>query len=319
MPPLQVGKILRNRYRISKVLYQSKLTNVYTAEDVHLVGNIWAIKEMKFLAMDSLERQNIIAQFEREVRKMTELSHPNLARVIDFFVDGQNLYIIREFIPAYDIKTLMNKTSGPLREREVLSWGIQIADVLNYLYSKKFPAVFYRELNLTNILVNADGVVKLIDMGLARVFQTETNPEALKRLGSMEYASPEQFEEDGIFDQRSLVYNLGAMLFHMLTRQSPAQNMFNIPEVEEYNPDVSPATARIIKRATQYDHRLRYQSLSEMRRDLIKARKNPEVTLEFRSMVNEKKETPNIWNYILGVIAVLLAGGIVYIAYKLFF
>ena len=206
---LPVGTILSSRYRISKILYQSKLANVYTVEDIHLVGNIWAVKEMKVLAMNSTDRQRIIAHFQAEVMKMTELTHPNLARVIDFFVEGRNLYVIREFIPAYDIETLMAKSSGNLKERDVLAWGIQLSDCLHYLYGKKFPAVFYRELALGNILVNSEGMIKIIDLGLARLFQTETNPEKMQSMGSMHYAPPEQFDEYGSFDQRSLVYSCG--------------------------------------------------------------------------------------------------------------
>ncbi len=318
MPPLPVGSILQNRYRISKILYQSGLTNVYAAEDIHLVGNLWAIKEMKVLAMNSLERQNIIAQFEKEVKKMAQLSHPNVARIIDYFVEGHNLYIIREFIPAYDIGTIMRKTSGPLRERDVLAWGAQIADALHYLYNQKFPAIFFRDLNLANVLVTSEGVVKLIDLGLARLFQTETNPEYLNKMGSMDYAPPEQFEEYGIFDEKSLVYSLGAMLFHMLTAQNPALTPFEIPPVENFNPDVSLATRRIIAKATQYDHRKRYQSLLDMRKDMLRARKNPtpspEVTVDVSNM-----EDPEEWGILWPIIVILFSIGAAYLVFKLFF
>lgn len=319
MPPLGVGSILKNRYRISKILHQSKLTNVYVVDDIHLQGNIWAVKEMKFLAMDNIERQKIISQFQQEVTKMTELSHPNLARVIDFFVDGQNLYVIREFIPAYDVGTLMKKTAGMLRERDVVSWGVQLADVLAYLFSRKFPAVFFRELILANILINSDGGVSLIDMGLARAFQMETDPNKLSTLGCMDYASPEQFDEHGVFDQRTLVYNLGAILFHMLTKKNPAQCLFNLPPIEDINPEISRATRAIIKKATEVEPRQRYQTLADMKRDLKNALRHPDVNyIEMENKPKNKKPSIN-WNYFALALIFLLIGGIFYLVYKIFF
>jgi serine/threonine-protein kinase len=320
MPPLVIGNVLRNRYRISRVLYQSQLTNVYVVEDVHLRGNVWAVKEMKFLAMDSFERQKIIAQFEQEVMKMTELAHPNYARVIDFFVEGQNLYIIREFIPAYDLDTIMRKTSGMMRERDVVSWGVQLADVLNYLYNKKFPAIFFREFSLPNILINSDGNVSLIDMGLARVFQTDNDPGRIQNVGPIDYPSPEQFDEHGVFDQRTLVYSLGSALYHVLTKKNPGQMMFKLAPVEEFNPEVSRAFKVILKKATEVDPRLRYQTLLDMKKDLQSALKSPEMKIiESQDKPRKKGKLPASWNFIMAGAIMLLAAGIFYLIYKIFF
>lgn len=321
MGPLPVGSVLRNRYRISKILYQSKLTNVYAVQDTHLVGNMWAVKEMKVLAMNSLERQKIISQFQKEVIKMSQLSHPNLARIIDFFVEGQNLYIIREFIPAYDLETLMAKQGTPFREREVLSWGIQLADALSYLFSKKFPAVYFREFTLSNILVSAEGEVKLIDLGLARIFQTETDPERLQIMGSMDYGSPEQFNEFGIFDQCSLVYSLGAILFHLITKQKPSLTPFDLPPIENLNSEVSKATINIISKATENEPRMRYQALSDMKKDLIDARRRRESETAVMPVKEAKTQaqTQGGVNFLLIFLILALAGGIIFFIYKMFF
>lgn len=322
MGPLPVGSVLCSRYRISKILYQSKLANVYTVEDTHLVGNIWAVKEMKVLALNNVERQRIIAHFQAEVMKMTELTHPNMARVIDFFVEGRNLYIIREFIPAYDIETLMAKAQGPLRERDCLAWGIQLADCLSYLNAKKFPAIFYRELALSNILVNSEGMIKIIDLGLARLFQTETNPEKMQSMGSMHYAPPEQFDEYGSFDQRSLVYSCGAMIYHMLTGQNPSLSMFNLQSIDEVNPEVSRATCAIIKKATSNEPRLRHQTLPELKKDLQRARKDPESNPVVVSIPeNERPTGQNIGLivFLSAFFGLAAAAVIVYFIYKFLF
>ncbi|MCD4786354.1 MAG: serine/threonine protein kinase [Candidatus Eremiobacteraeota bacterium] len=322
MHSLPVGSILKNRYRVAKILHKSKLTNVYVVDDTHLRGNLWAVKEMKFLAMDSFERQKIIAQFEQEVIKMTEISHPNFARVIDFFVEGANLYIIREFIPAYDIETLMKKNAGLLREKDVLNWGMQLAEVLNFLFNKKFPAIFFRELTLTNILVNSEGSISLIDLGLARVFQTETDPSKLKVMGAMDYASPEQFDENGIFDRRTLVYNLGALLYHVLTGKNPAQSLFNLPAIQELNPEVSVATRKIIEKAVEIEPRLRYQNLTDMKRDMKHALRSPDLKMQVvnpgpTSWFEDNKIS--YWSCVAAIIIFFLTGGVIFLIYRLFF
>lgn len=319
MGPLILGSVLRNRYRVSKILYQSKLTNVYTVEDTHLVGNVWAVKEMKVLAISSADRQKIVANFQSEVMKLSELAHPNLAKVIDFFVEGRNLYVVREFIPAYDVATLMAKYDGNVKEKDVVSWGIQLADCLSYLSSRKFSAIFFRELNLANILVDSEGVVKIIDLGLASIFQTETNPERLQAMGSMDYAPPEQFEGQGSFDQRSLVYSLGAIMFHMLTGQSPAQTLFNLPPVKNLDPTASSHIQSVIRKATSNDPRTRFQTLNDMKRELQKMWVEPEIKQSISVLVRESRSGPKAGQVLLVLSALAAVGLIVYWIVKTFF
>ncbi|MFP4498236.1 MAG: serine/threonine protein kinase [Vulcanimicrobiota bacterium] len=330
MPTLEIGTILQNRYRVSRVLFQSKLTNVYAVDDIHMVGNIWALKEMKFLAMNEYERQNMLSQFKKEFLRLCSLSHPHLARFIDYFVEGKNLYILREFIPAYALRDLMRRPGG-LRERDVIYWATQLADVLHYLYKKKFSAVFFRELSLLNILLDNEGNVKIVDLGLATIFQTETNPDRLRNIGCMDYASPELFDEAGEFDEKSLVYSLGAIIFHMLTCQNPAQNLFNLPPVEEFNPEVSQATRKIIKKATSNDPEKRFRSLKEMKKSLEYFLKNQSFVIpeEDTAKNNEKKNTkkPTVIketeegekvSFFLIFVILMLLGTILFVLYKYF-
>jgi serine/threonine-protein kinase len=279
--------ILRSRYRISRIIYQSQMFNVYYVEDLHLKGKVWAIKEMKMVAVDPQERNRILSQFHAEALNLTSLSHPNIAKVVDFFIDSNNLYIVREYAPAVDIANVIQKDD--IEEREVLSWGIQLADALNYLYNHKLPAVFFRELNLGNILVSGQGNITLIDLGLARLFQTRQDLEAIKRTGSMDYAAPEQFSEEGIFDARTLIYNLGAILFHCLTRVNPASTPFNLPAPQSLNPRISEKANQIILKATRYDPRERHQNLQELTRDLKSAMDDLHSPSPVQSWVQPRK------------------------------
>ncbi len=287
MASYSVGMVLRSRYRISRIIYQSQMFNVYYVEDLHLKGKVWAIKEMKMVAVDPQERNRILSQFHAEALNLTSLSHPNIAKVVDFFIDSNNLYIVREYAPAVDIANVIQKDD--IEEREVLSWGIQLADALNYLYNHKLPAVFFRELNLGNILVSGQGNITLIDLGLARLFQTRQDLESIKRTGSMDYAAPEQFSEEGIFDARTLIYNLGAILFHCLTRVNPASTPFNLPAPQSLNPGISEKANQIILKATRYDPRERHQNLQELSRDLKSAMDDLHSPSPVQSWVQPRK------------------------------
>jgi serine/threonine protein kinase len=281
LPPLRVGAILRSRYRISNILYKSPMTNIYKVDDTHLEGNVWALKEMKVLAIDNFERQKMISKFRTDFIRMTELSHPNFTRVIDFFEENQNLYILREFIPGYDIGTILSRATGFINEKDVLNWSIQLADVFMYLYKKKFPPVFFKDLNLISILVDSQNDLKVIDLGLAWLFQAESDMYKMQNMGSVEYAAPEQYEGNGSFDQRSLIYSLGAIMHHILTKRSPTQHLFNLPPVESINPEVSRPTRWIIKRATENKPQNRFPTLLEMKKHLQQAYKKPEKSFKF--------------------------------------
>jgi serine/threonine protein kinase, bacterial len=320
MSTLSIGTILRNRYRISSVLQSGPLTSVYKAEDTHMIGNIWAVKEMKILAMDDYERQKIITQFQREFVKMTELSHPNLARVIDYFAEGQKLYIIREFTNAFDVATVIARGAGFIREEQACRWAVQIADVLRYLYNKKFPPVFFREFNLENVLVTSNDEIKIIDLGLAWIYQTEADPKKISNLGSMEYASPEQFDENGIFDQRSLVYSLGVLLHHILTGVEPTQHLFNLPPVTELNAEVSKRMCGIIEKATRKKPQDRFPGLSDMRKALMNTGTESKGSLPLQKLFKiDTEDKLNETNRIMLIIIALLLGGIVFLLFNLLF
>ncbi|MFH0803041.1 MAG: serine/threonine-protein kinase [bacterium] len=312
MTSYSVGMILRSRYKIARIIYQSQMFNVYYVEDLHLKGKVWAIKEMKMVAVDPQEKNRIMSQFHAEALNLTALSHPNIAKVVDFFIDSNSLYIVREYAPAVDLGNVIKK--DPIEEKEVLSWGIQMADALNYLFSRKMPAVFFRELNLGNILVSGQGNITLIDLGLARLFQTRQDLEAIKRTGSMDYAAPEQFSEEGIFDMRTLVYNLGAILFHCLTKVNPASTPFNLPAPQSLRPEVSDKFNQIILKATRYDPRERYPNLQEMVKDLKGAMEQYQSPDSVQSWVQRKKN-PAAANFFLWLLVLATGTAAVWLFY----
>jgi serine/threonine-protein kinase len=296
MPPtIPKGKVMRNRYRIHQLLHQSRHANIYLVEDQHLRGNVWAVREMQLFAVDSFEKSRIVAQFNAEGQVLSSLAHPGLAKVVDFFTEGNNLYIVREYVHGTDLGQLLEGRNTPLGERDALSAIAQVLEAIMYLWSRKLPAIFFRELCAQNIIFCKGGEVKLLDLGLARVFQPSGDPEALARVGSIDYASPEQFSEGGTFDQRSLVYSVGAILYHIMTRHNPALSPFSLEPVAALNPNVSPAVEEIVNRATENDPRNRYQTLAELKKVVAAAAKAPQAVANAPRGWQAREPKPSMW------------------------
>lgn len=328
MPPaIPLGVSLRARYRIVQLLHQSRHANIYLAEDQHLPGHMWAVREMQLLAVDNFEKNRIMSQFHAEALRLSQLTHPTLARVLDFFVDGNNLYIVREYVHGSDLGHLLSSRAMPLSEREALQVITQIVEAITYIQSRKLPPVFFRELTAQNIIVAKTGSVKLVDLGLASVFQAG-DPQSQQQVGSLDYASPEQFSEAGAFDQRSLVYSVGAILYHMLTRRNPALSPFALEPVEEINPNISEGVEDIVHRSTEIEPRDRYASLADLKKALQQAMKGPDAAGRRGSgnrswnggaPLEEGPMDAPVWNWILGFFLLALMSGALLAIYYYFF
>lgn len=309
---LSIGTVLRSRYQVERVIWETRLMNVYYIHDIHLPANAWVLREMQLIGVDDLEMKRIIKNFEQEALKLSSLSHPQFATVIDFFQEGKNLYIVREYVNGTDLDSLYRKAQKPFAESEIVLWATQIAELFSWLYSKKLPAIFFREFNIKNIIRMPAGGVKLIDLGMARVFQIENDEEILKRMGSTEYAAPEQFSEGGAFDARSLVYSLGAFMYHTLTGVSPSSSPFNLKPVDVLNPVVSKKAQDIIKTATENDPRNRFQSLNEFKQELLHLAKSGRAPEEQQGPGGKNDRLINL---VIGVIVALVLGILAYYFY----
>lgn len=339
-PTIPKGAVLRNRYRITQLLHQSRHADVYLVDDQHLKDRVWAVRVMQIYTTDPYERGRIVQEFTAEAQRLSVLEHPNLAKVVDYFVEGNNLYIVREFVQGTDLEGMLGGRTMPFTDREALLAVSQILDAVTYLVGRKVPAIFFRELTAHKIILCKNGQVKLLDLGLAGAFQPNDR-DAMMRVGSLDYASPEQFSEDGAFDQRSLVYSAGAILYHMLTKRNPALSPFALDPVEEVNPHVSSSVEEIVHRSTENDPRGRYGSLTDLRKAMQNAMKSPGSTARARArakpsdgwQVEMRSRTPlpvddddeatiqdgSIWHWILVAVLVSLMSGALLAIYYYFF
>jgi serine/threonine protein kinase len=317
MPPLlPLDGILRARYKIAKVIWETILVNIYYVRDLHMPEKSWIVREMQMIAVDNSDRSKIIRNFNNEAQRISSVNHPYIATVVDFFSEGTNFYVVREYIPGTDLVTLLKKNQKPFNETDVIGWAIQIAEALSFLYSSKFPALFFREFSMQNIIVMNNGGIKLIDLGLAGCFQTESATEGLSRMGSMDYAPPEQFSEEGFFDIRSLVYSLGAFMYHCLTNVNPASSPFDLKPMNILNPVLTSGIQDVVNKATQNNPEMRYQNLNDIRRDLVALLKAPKLSPV--KIEKDKENESSLLNWILGILLTITMGVILFLIYHYF-
>jgi serine/threonine-protein kinase len=147
--PLKAGEVLRNRYKIRRIIGQGGMGSIYLADDLRLEGRHCALKEVEHdrsLPPEMLRQAR--DQFLREATVLARLDHPNLPKVSDFFSFGGRDFLVMDFIPGNDLRTLMNEERQKekfLEEEEVLSWASQLADALAYLHGQD-PQILHRDI-----------------------------------------------------------------------------------------------------------------------------------------------------------------------------
>jgi WD40 repeat protein len=243
---------------------------VYLAEDSRLSNRSCAVKEMRpdpsATAAEQLQAQQ---QFQQEAGILALLKHPNLPGVYDHFSERGNFYLVMEYVEGETLDHLLSSAAGFLLESLVRHWSLQLCDVLDYLHCHR-PPVIFRDLKPANIMLARDGTVKLIDFGIARIFDPRKKTDTLK-MGTVGYAPPEQYAGHGQTDARSDIYALGATLHHLTTKQDPTSRPFVFSVPSSVNPAVSPNMDHVIAKALELDPDQRFQTVQEMKAALTGA------------------------------------------------
>ena len=174
--PIEPGVILRDRYKIRRIIGQGGMGSIYLAEDIRLEGRQCALKEVQHessLSDDTLHQAQ--EQFLREAQILARLDHPNLPKVSDIFSEGQCDFLIMDYVPGKDLRTLMieaRQRKEYLSERDVLSWGKQLAEALIFLHSQD-PPILHRDIKPSNLKLTPNGTLKLVDFGLVKIMAAD--------------------------------------------------------------------------------------------------------------------------------------------------
>jgi serine/threonine-protein kinase len=249
--------VLRERYVIQKIIGRGGMGSIYLAEDSRLPGRLCAIKEVR---QDPNMPENMRSQgrdqFYREASVLARLDHPNLPKVSDFFSEEECDYLVMDFVPGEDLKTLMDnarRRNTFLDHADVLAWADQLADALEYLHGQPQP-VIHRDIKPSNLKLTPSGLLKLVDFGLVKqMVPEEMTVTVIQGRGTALYTPLEQYGGDsGHTDPRTDIYAFGATLYHLLTNQPPveAKQRFlrpdSLPKPREINPEIDPQVEQSI-------------------------------------------------------------------------
>ncbi|HML40016.1 MAG TPA: serine/threonine-protein kinase [Bellilinea sp.] len=258
---------------IQDVVGVGGMGSVYRARDMHFpnVVKLVAVKEMINQAPDPLVRQTIISNFEREANILVTLNHPAIPKIFDFFSHDERSYLVLEFVPGKDMDLLLNDTEGMLAVDQVISWSIEICDVLEYLHNHRPEPIIFRDMKPSNVMVNNQGHVVLVDFGIAKMFRTGQKG---TMIGTEGYSPPEQYR--GEASQLADIYALGATMHHLLTHRDPRLEppfSFSERSIRQINPAVSVELEAIVQTALQYNPEDRFQSAALMKEALLNVAK----------------------------------------------
>ena len=263
---LERGVLLYNRYRIVEILGQGGMGSVYRAVDENLGVDV-AVKENLFTT-DEYARQ-----FRLEAVILANLRQPNLPRVTDHFVIGdQGQYLVMDYIEGEDLRQRMERVAV-LFDDEVILIGAAMCQALSYLHSRK-PAILHRDIKPGNVKITPDGEVFLVDFGLAKVVQGSQVTTTGARAMTPGYSPPEQYGTART-DPRTDIYSLGATLYAALTGVIPEDGLARAMEnskltpVRKRSPKVSRRLAAAIEKAMKVDADDRFQAAEDFRKALL--------------------------------------------------
>lgn len=242
---IETGTTLQQRYKIDKQIGQGGMGAVYVATDSRF-GSTVAIKETL------CPGDNYRKAIEREARLLNSLKHVALPKVTDHFEEGDSMFLVMEYIPGEDLCCVLDEQGQPFPVGEMLKWGDQLLDALDFLHNQEIP-VIHRDIKPQNLKLTPQGQVILLDFGLAKGNPTDANHQTTAKsiFGySRNYASLEQIQGTGT-DPRSDLYSLAATLYHLMTGVAPEDALTRAMSVLSQKPDplqaasiVNPAVPR---------------------------------------------------------------------------
>ena len=261
-----IGKVLNNRYIIVRGIASGGFGRIYLIRDLSLPNKYWALKEMQ----EEGDLPEIMEKsFRIEAEMLSSLEHTSIPRISDFFIEERKLYLVMDYVSGETLKKRLNSLGENdfFSEEQIIKWAIGLCDVLSYLHNRPTPIIF-RDLKPDNIMISSEGEIKLIDFGIARVFQghkKETTKYALLTEG---YAPQEQWY--GKAEPRSDIYSLGATMYHLLGKVHPRKIAPEFPPLDKYNPSISPELKAIIEKSLKTMLKDRYDKIEDMKTDFLK-------------------------------------------------
>ncbi len=259
-----------DHYEITRQLGHGGMSRVYLARDQQSGQQV----VLKFPNDDLIGNVGVYERYKREAEIGNRINHPNVQRSLNMGEKRSDEYLVMEYIQGKNLREVLEEHPGQaLPVSEALRIVRQICDALSYCHEH---GVFHRDIKPENILVQDDGVIKIIDFGVALLegARRVTWRGLTGTVGTPDYMSPEQLKgERGLAG--SDIYAVGVILYEMLCGRTPfdGENVFAVmnqhitqdpPSILEYKPDLSPELATVVMKAIRRDPEKRYKSMNEL-------------------------------------------------------
>jgi eukaryotic-like serine/threonine-protein kinase len=279
-----IGRIIGN-YQVTGELAQGGMGTVYRGHHLHLPREV-VVKAILLGSFSSSAQVHLKARFRREAYIQSQLDHPNIVRVYEFFAAEDNYYLVMEYVPGMSLRDLLAKQGVPTPE-QVVYLCKQALTALDYAHKFSYVdesdirhvGVIHRDIKPANLLLDPKGKLKITDFGIVKVLGepgTSAMTQSGFHPGTVEYMSPEQLMGLEI-DVRSDLYSLGVTFYELLTGRLPFPRSSNgsdwevrkghielePPPVLNLRPDAPPALAAIITRSLQKNPNERFQTAAE--------------------------------------------------------
>ena len=267
---METKNLISNRYLIVKHIGKGGMADVYVAIDKVLNREV----AIKILKADLSHDEVALERFRREANASTCLSHPNIVDIYDVGDDGDKYYIVMEYIKGKTLKQLIRKR-GPIPYKETVSIMRQLCSAIMEAHRN---GIIHRDIKSQNVLIKDDGTAKVVDFGIALANNSMqiTAEEAV--MGSVHYMAPELVKGE-MATMQSDIYSLGIVFYELLTSSLPfdgdsaAAIMLEafkrpIPSVKKLDREIPQAVENIIIKATAKNRLNRYQTVSDMLKDL---------------------------------------------------
>lgn len=271
--PFRPGQMLDGRFRITEIINRSGIATILKAEDTHRDNEVVAVK-VPHLEFES--DPTFFSRFEREEKIGLELDHPFILKFVDVGNQKSRPYIVTEYLKGCTLEHLL-KAMRPLPEKDALKIASLICEALQYMHDH---GVVHRDLKPQNIMICKDGTIRVMDFGIARDTASRriTRMGNSQSMGTPDYMAPEQVQGKRA-DHRTDIYNLGALLYEMLTGSIPFQDENPWAALNarvtgdpiaprKLNPELSAQAEEIVLRAMQRNPAQRYSSAAAMKSEL---------------------------------------------------
>jgi serine/threonine protein kinase len=267
-----MSKIFGGRYEVIAKIGAGGMAIVYKARD-QLLNRVVTIKVLRD---QFISDEDFIRRFRREAQSAASLSHPNIVSIYDVGKDGDQEYIVMEYIEGRNLKEIIREYA-PLTTENTLHLAKQLGEALSHAHEHN---IIHRDIKPQNILITEDGRAKITDFGIARAVSAATVTHTGDIIGSVHYLSPEQ-AKGLLSNEQSDIYSLGIIIYELLTGQVPYDGetpiAIALKHLQEQplppsriNPRIEPELEAVIMRAIAKSPQTRYANVRELLEDLQK-------------------------------------------------